>query len=1027
MSVLDNVFKRSIWILLTVFFFIWLLVFVIGGQLAMKNSGWINSYLDINPYVMVIDESDDPTEARYYLSDYETMDSEGNVTYNHNAMRANSMDKATKAATEGSVLLWNNDVGGKPALPLDSGSKISLFGVSCLETNYITSGGGSGHVTITTVDNLKTSCEEQGLTVNNQLWSAYKLVKTKGFGRAEGKFSPDAPKDDDNYVDFKVGEASWEALHSTTFGDMATSTVKQYGDAAVMIISRYGSENGDTDFTCTECLDNNYMDLAINEDEILTKLDELKEAGTIKRIVLAINTAAPMSMKNILKHDIDACLWVGYGGNASYDQVAQLLAGTAYPYGRANDAWAMDTDSAPATVNFGDFTFTSHNGVPATTTYTHNTKYVVYAEGIYVGYRYYETRYEDSVLGGRNATGAAGVTAGDTSDGWSYTDEVAFPFGHGESYTTFAYSDYSVTRNASGDYEVTMTITNTGEYKGKDVMQVYIQKPYTTYDEENHIEKASVELVGYAKTRELEPNGDSQTLTVTVPAYEFKSYDAYGEKTYIVESGEYYLASGRDSHDALNNILAAKGKTTADGMDYNGNSALACKITSSEKGLPAYDEFSVSPFTENEVTNRFDDADINIYEGTKGQEITYLSRSDWNGTYPTPVSLACTSERMVRDMQYGPAPATKGEGEKPIYGTVTSSLGKLKLAMLMDLEYDDPMWDDLLNQLTYDESVTLVTAGSASFAGATSVAAPGGKSQDGPCGIRDGDILDSWMAFPCNGLLAATWNDALVEELGNAFGMEILHAGWTGIYGTGANTHRCAYSGRAWEYYSEDGFLSGKIFAAEVRGLQNRGVITYNKHFVLNDQERNRYGGTVWANEQSIREIYLKAFEAGVTEGHANGMMSSFNRIGCTWAGSHKGLLTGVLRDEWNFIGMVETDAGVGTHMLTAEAYAAGVVAGQDIWMGGANVHAFDNYKENPEVLWAIREAAHRNLYTQLHSNAMNGMTKGSDVIYITPWWQKAITAGQIVSGVLTGLCLLMAVASFLLPIFIKKNKDSSI
>lgn len=1016
MKVFEKICKRSVWVLLTIFFAVWFAVFTIATPIAMKNDTWINGYFDINPWEVVKDENADPTEARYYKSDYETMNADGTVTYNHKAMRDHSMDVATQVATEGSVLLWNNEVGGAPALPLAGGSKISLFGVSCLESNYIYSGEGSGHVNITTVDNLKSSCEDEGLTVNNQLWNAYKLVKTKGFGRSQGVYNNVS---DPNYIEFKVGEAPWSALNSTSFGDI-TPSVKTYGDAAVMIISRNGSENGDTDFYSAECLNNNYMDLAINEDEILTKLDEMKASGSIKKIVLLINSAAAMSMQNIMEHDIDACMWVGMGGNASYDQLAKLLAGSANPYGRLTDTWVMNTDSAPATVNFGDYTFKEHNGVPEDTTYTHNTKYVVYAEGIYVGYRYYETRYEDSILGGRNADGAAGVTAGDPVKGWAYGDEVAFPFGYGGSYTTFDYSGFSVKQNGDGDYEVTVKVTNTGDVKGKDVVQVYIQKPYTDYDVENHIEKASVELVGFEKTGELEPDA-SQDVTITVPAYEFKTYDAYGKATYIVEDGVYYLAVGSNSHDALNNILANKGYDVSDGMDYNGEGGLAEKI---DDVNIAEDKFAKSPFTGNDVTNRFNDADVNLYEGTKGQEITYLSRSDWNATYPQPVELTCSS-KMVEDMQYGPAPEPAAEGvEKPLYGTITSELGELTLAMLMDLEYDDPMWEDLLNQLTLDESITLVTAGSASFSGATSVAAPGGKSQDGPCGIRDGDILDSWMAFPCNGLLAATWNEELIEELGNAFGMEIMHAGFTGIYGVGANIHRCAYSGRSWEYYSEDGFLSGKAYAAEVRGLQNRGIITFTKHFALNDQERNRYGGTVWANEQSIREIYLKGFEAGITEGNANALMSSFNRIGCTWAGSHKGLLTDVLRGEWNFIGMVETDAGVGTHMLVAEGYAGGIVAGNDLWMGGANLNAFGQYIDNAAVLQAIRESCHRNLYTQLHSNAMNGLTKGSRTIYHTPWWQTALKAAQISCGVVAGLCLVMAVTSFVLPVVRRKNSD---
>ncbi len=1034
MKILLKILKRSVWTLVSIFFTVLFVVFLVAEPIAThpERAGWINKYLGINPYETVIDKND-AGDTEYFKSDFVLKDENGvpltvtdedgyeHQVYDDVAMRANSMDVATRVATEGSVLMWNNDVAANtPALPLNSGAQISFFGVGAID--YTHHGGGSGSVSITTTKTVKSACESEGLKVNNALWSAYRLSKA-GYGRVYGHDAQGNGVADNNYVEFKIGEIPWNVL---TKKIAMPSGIGQYGDAAVMVISRYGSEDGDTSFTCKECHNDNYMDLAFEEDKVLSELDKLRANGTIKRVILLINSPAAMSLKNIEKHNIDACVWVGLGGNASYDQIGKILSGSAAPSGHLNDIWVNDIRSAPATENFGDYTFKQSAGVPADAAYTHNTKYVVYQEGIYVGYRYYETRYEDYVLGAGNAGGNSGVKAGE--NGWSYSDEVGYSFGHGLTYTTFAQSDFAVQKTDDG-YSVSVKVTNTGKNSGKDVVQVYLQKPYTDYDKDvNHIvEKPAVELVGFAKTPELAP-GESKTLTVNVKDYDFKSYDAYGQKTYILEKGDYYLAAGTSAHDALNNILIKKGVTDAQKarMVGSGNADFAYKIT---VAADDFDKYAVSSFTGKPVTNQFDNADVNIYQGTKDQKITYLSRNDWVGTYPSAVSLTCTDPQMIKDMQYAVEIAEDENAKIPeFYGTVTSTiegLGEngLTLAMLMELDYDDPMWNDLLNQLTWEEQCTLITYGSAAVAGATSVAAPMYTSQDGPCGIRQGaGTLDTQMAFPCNGLVAATFDEELIEELGNAFAHEILHIGCVGIYGLGANIHRSAWSGRSWEYYSEDGFLSGKAFSAESQGMTKKGVVLFTKHFALNDQERNRYGGSVWANEQSIREVYLKAFEAGITEGHTNGLMSSFNRIGCTWAGAHKGLLTEVLRNEWNFIGQVETDAGVGTHMLTPEARAAGVVAGQDIWMSGPDVHAFDNYKNNATVCAAMREACHRILYTTLNSKAMNKLSNNSKVIYHTPWWQTLITSMQITFGIIAGVCIAVTVAAFVLAYLDKKR-----
>lgn len=994
-----KVFNKSLWCLLTVFFGIMLIVAIVGSVMANTYAANLNSLLGIDPYKIVDVEGGEDENTEYYRSEFYKADG----SYDDKAMRNNSLKVSEQVGCEGSVLLWNND-----ALPLAKNAKVSLFGISTVD--YLFGGSGSGFIQVTTTDTLKSALEKKGVSVNSKLWNAYKLNRT-----THGRSTTTLTDIDPNYAEFKVGEVPWKALDATTLGN-TTSSIASFGDAAVMVISRNGSENGDTAFATDECLDSCYMDLSKEEADTLAHLKSLKEAGKVKKIVLLINTANAMQFKNIVNYGVDACMWVGMGGNASFGQIASLLVGDASPSGRLVDTYAYDIDSAPANENFGNFVFTEYGALPATQTYTHNTKYVAYQEGIYVGYRYYETRYEDAVLGGRNAASKAGVKAG--AGDWNYGEEVAFPFGYGTGYTTFAHSGYSVSRDGN-DYKVTMTIKNTGDkHAGKDVMQVYLQKPYTEYDKAHGVEKAAVELVGFAKTKELEP-GASETLTVTVEGEEFKSYDAYGQKTYILEKGDYYLAAGNNAHDALNNVLAAKGKTKADGMDADGDAAFVKKI---EVSADDYEKYAVSSDTGYAITNRFDNADINLYEGTKDQSITYLSRRDWQATYPSAYKMSCTNEIMVRDMQYGYDPVAQEGDEMPVYDTV-GEYGKLTLAMLMETEdgkpiaYDEPIWDELLNQMTWEEQNMMCTYGSNAIAGAESVSAPGAKTKDGPGGIGImNKNLDTLMAFPTEVLMASTWNEALVEKLGNAFGMEILHVGYTGIYGPGANIHRSAYSGRTWEYYAEDGFMSGKMFAAETRGLQNRGVIVFTKHFLLNDQEWNRYGGTVWANEQTIREIYLKGFEAGITEGHANGLMSSFNRIGCTWAGKHQGLLTEVTRNEWGFIGLIETDAGVGTHMLDAKAMAEAVVAGQDLWMSGGSDGAFNNYKNNATVCKAIRESCHRILYTQLHSSAMNGVSRTAKIVKITPWWQAALTAAIAAAGVVTALCLAMAVLSFVLP-----------
>ncbi len=985
----DKLFQRSVWTLLTCFFAFILLIVLITSSIASAYSMFVDQFFDVSRYILVQDEAAEQADTQYFKSDFAKKDADGNLILNKTssgiekqiideaATDAYATDVSERVNEEGMVLLWNKN----NALPLAKNSKVSNFGLGSI--SWIYQSIGSSRVSMyENIPDLPTSLRSRDLQVNDKLLEMIKMGSTDlGYTIGSGK----------------TNEMPWDE-----YSPASINSVSEYGDAAIFTVARFYGEGGDTNDYTNLSEDGSVLSFSKNELSVLAGLQKLKNENKIEKIILLIDNTSPMSLKNVEKYDVDACIWTGWGGAGACDAIADVLVGNSNPSGHLTDTWVYDIKSAPSNENFGNFTYRSitqpipngNGDVP--------TKYVVYQEGIYVGYRYYETRYEDLVIGGRNANSAAGIKYG--KDKWSYGDEVAYAFGHGESYTDFEYSDYSVKKNGR-NYEVTMTIKNVGSVAGKDVMQVYLQKPYTEYDKTNKIEKASAELVGFAKTKLLEP-GESDTLTVNVSEYEFKSYDSYGKGTYILERGDYWLAAGFDAHDAVNNILAAKGYDESRGMDAKGNASLTYKAV---YGSDDYDTYSVSPFTGAKIENRFDNADVNRYAGMEGQSVTYLSRNNWADTYSGGVTLSLTTEILANELQYDKEVPNDPNDKMPKYNTVTSEYGKLNLIQLMGIPYNNQLWEDLLNQTTFKEQVNLCRS---IGAGATSISAPGAPARDGPCGLGG-----SGVQLPGNPIVASTFNKELAEELGKAFGMECMKRGTVGIYGVGNNIHRSAYGGRCYEYYSEDSFLSGVIGSAASKGLRSKGVILYTKHFALNDQETNRSGVATWSNEQAIREIYLKSFETGITDGYTNGLMTSYNRIGGTWSGQHKGLLTDVLRGEWGFKGVCITDAcGTNAYMGGLDSiHATAILAGQDTWMGNFAETALDQYKDNATVCLAIREVAHRNLYNQLNSFAMNGMSTTTRVVEIMPGWEIAILVVEIVSGVFAALCLGMTVASWIL------------
>ena len=462
-------------------------------------------------------------------------------------------------------------------------------------------------------------------------------------------------------------------------------------------------------------------------------------------------------------------------------------------------------------------------------------KYIVYEEGIYVGYRYYETRYEDVVLGNESASN------------FNYEEQVQFPFGYGLSYTTFDWTDYTVTENED-NFTITVTVTNTGDYAGKETVQIYMQKPYTEYDKENQLEKASVELVGYDKTEVLEP-GASELVEIEVSKELLKAYDAYGYGTYIVEEGNYYLAAGENAHDTLNNILVAKGASV------DGDVALTHLYVQAELDTTTY---AVAD-TGNAIENQMEDVDIKAYD----TEFKYLSRNDWTGTWPTVYAegLWEAPEELLKALEI--IVTENPDAVMPEFNVISEEYGELKLADMIGLDYDDPKWEAYLNQFDKDELYQYISHAGYGTTAIEGEGVPGVIHKDGPAGISStlagGNI--NCMGYPPAVVLASTWNVDLAEARGKLVGEDSLSSDVTVWYAPAMNIHRTAMSGRNFEYYSEDGFLSGVMGAAETAAFQSKGGIVTIKHFAINDQESNRIGGSMFCNEQSARELYLLPFQ----------------------------------------------------------------------------------------------------------------------------------------------------------------------
>lgn len=790
----------------------------------------------------------------------------------------------TKQITEEGIVLLRNE---NNALPLEKGSNINLFGWS--STQMIAGGsGGSGGSAGASV-NIRTSLEDAGFAVNEELWDMYVSYKAERDIVPEEEYGGYSPS---------WGTPEPEITDSKYYTEELLDNAKEFSDTAVFTIGRGSGEGLD--------IPAGYLTLTDTEISVLKYLRE-----NYSKVILLMNSNSAVELGPAEEIGLDAVLFMPGPGDMGAAALGEILCGDVNPSGHLVDTFAYDHQTSPA------YWYANR---PGTMEYSdmEGYYYVDYVEGIYVGYKYYETAAEEGYI--------------------DYDSTVQYPFGYGLSYTTFS----KEVTNVSGDLDsdeitVDVKVTNTGDTAGKDVVQIYAEAPYY----EGGIEKASVDLVGFDKTELLEP-GEEETVTIHIDPFEIASYDwndanGDGEKGYILEAGDYQLKLMENSHDLID---------------------VAAEFTLDEDIL-----INEDPVTGTESVNLFDD--------TAGQDETepvqYLSRADFAGTFPEEKSsnvgrAASETDKAVEDLAY--------EDDPEAEAVTTGADNGLTVEDMKGLDYDDSLWDDLLDQLTFEEMENVITNGAFATPEIPSVGQGATAESDGPQGINAWVIGLTGVSYPVEMYVGQTWNPDIAEQQGHLLGRESRASGLSGLYAPSVNIHRTPYSGRNFEYYSEDGFMAGKLAAKMTYAAREEGVFMTVKHFALNDQEtyRGEYFTSLftWCNEQAMREIYLKPFEIAVKEGQATAVMTSMNRIGSVWAGASRALLTDLLRNEWGFRGLAITDMYVGSMnnewWMDSE---QGIRAGQDLWLGmWYQPGELDIDETNLTSQNAMRQACKNILYT---------------------------------------------------------------
>ena len=935
---------------------------------AFYYSGYVNSFLGLTGGQNI----EVSGETNYYPSAYGELNAE-----NSERLLADTRDHNIRAMHEGAVLLRNEN----NALPLSAEERsVTFFGNSVKDPVY-KSNAGNASFNADRGGELYAAFEAAGFEINPVLREAY---ANSGVNRSSTATRGTS----------SIGEVPVNFYTD----DLKTSFADNYNDVAFVLLTRYGGEGVDLDPMDAEGVPM----LSLHQEEA-DLLRMIHDSGAFAKTVVLINSPYAMDVEWIEQEEygVDACLVFGAVGDYGFIGLTDILTGASDVSGHLPDTWASSSLSAPAMQNFGDYQFTNLEKM-------YSDRYLVYAEDIYVGYKYYETRYQDQVLGLNNAGSTAGAFA--SVEGWDYAAEMAYPFGYGLSYAQFTQEVESITWDQDA-HTVTaqVKVTNDGGFDGvsKSLVQLYAQAPW----EPGQVEKSAVQLIGFQKTGELAA-GESETVTITVPDYYFASYDenavngADSTKTgcYILDPGEYYFAIGDSSHDALNNILAAKG---ASGMfDEKGNTVPGDSSKAVKAELAAYDNttWAVHPSTGTVVSNQLQDADLNEH---LPDAVTYLTRADWN-TFPVSITgLTATdamAEGMVGATYVKPADA-------PDTGDMTfGEDAGLKLVGMKDVPYGDEEWQAFIEQLSVNQVATICGDNRGNVA-IPEVGKPANASTNGPCGIQGSYVKGSGKActlYVDEPIQAATFNLELAAERGALMAEEAMYADVTMVFGPGANIHRTAYLGRNSEYFSEDGMLSYFMSRDTARTMTEKGIITGFKHFCLNDQEVNRHGVATFSTEQTCREIYFRAFEGAMSDDNALGVMTSYNRIGLTASPAHRGAQIEILRNEWGFKGINITDSSkdASDYVLTAEC----ITSGTDLFLSDTGrTSQLTNLaiKERDGNILSWMQTANKHFY-YAHSRSIlvNGLSTETVIEQTIYWWQPTLIGICIGVGVLAAASL---------------------
>lgn len=1002
---------------------------IVGTGVANTYRGALDDTLGTESYVTINDDS-----AARFKTDYATIED----------MAAAARDIAIREGEEGTVVMKNDN----GVLPLKANANVALFGLAAYNV-YGPKGGNADAAS------LADALAGAGLNVNETLKDYYltNIINMHTEMRANrwtGKEVPttvydhmyvSAPGDWTTYQIAEVPPTEFEAL-----GVPANWKEAIAKDSIGICVFARGAGEGNT-YKPGSAL--NYAGEATGEDPLKLSADELAvvEAAkaTCSKVIVLLNTGNNMMIADIAEggsHEVDGICYIGCPNDYQTIGIANVLTGKVNATGALASAFVRDHQSIPAVQNvggdyFADYEIVCRNDDPrypgkeignigtgsfgGADTYN-GGMYIVEAEGIYVGYKYYETRYFDAVMGQGNANSAAGATQGSA---WNYGDEMLYTFGHGLSYLDYTQTIKSVTvdRSVNGNITAVVEVKNNSNQDGKFLTQLYVQQPYTDYDRTNLVEKSAVMFLNSAKVDVAA--GKSKEVTITIPTKYLASYDANNAKTYILDAGDYYFTAAAGAHEAVNNILAAQGKTTADGMDAAGKNAVV------SWKLDALDNTTFAIANNTTVTNVADDADLNYWlPGT----VTYLTRQDWN-TFPInynklnlKIADSPKKDQWIAEMRgetYTISDTGAAAEAVPGPKFTASEIGAEQLNNI-----NDPYWDKLVHAITIDEAVGAVIHGGSRSDTLTNIDNPVVIQNEGPTGISAGytdEATGKTYKFNVNSqtLLGCSFNPELAYQWGLVEGNSCLWVERYDLWGSGLTLNRTPYNGRNYEYISEDPMLTNVIGREVIQGCSDKGIINGPKHMGFNDQEHNRSGISAYMTEQKFRETDLRGFEGALSDAFGMGVMIAFNRIGATNASHHVGMIQKIVRGEWGFKGLISTDMMNNYLYFNAESMVmAGITQVADfaadnshINLGEGGVDAvwphisLETVSKDSNLVEQARENLKYQLYIFANSAILNISTQR-----VNTWWDTALTVTTYASSILAVLFFLAWVVLTLLP-----------